>query len=383
LKILQVHNFYRIRGGEDVVVERERELLRSAGFVVETFYKYSDKISGAYEKIRAGFELSSSSSIEQEFQQVLSQSRPDIVHVHNFFPLITPLIFALCRREKIPVVFTLHNFRLFCANGLMLRSGKPCDLCLTKGVFPAVLHSCYRNSRLFTLPVARMIAKAKNENIWQEQVDLFVSTTEFTKSVYEKYGIPKEKVLVKGNFSPDLSTLQRKQKNFALYAGRLSEEKGIRTLVKSWKPKFGELRFCGTGPLAEWIRESGFSVVQNANQNELHQVMAECKYLILPTECYETGIPLIAMEAASLGIPMIISKFGAAQEAFDHGKNALLFAPGDVAELQAGLRKMNNEENLRKDLGNGARQLYLARFTEKDQSDQLMKIYLRAKNTKK
>ncbi|RYF96445.1 MAG: hypothetical protein EOO00_02675 [Chitinophagaceae bacterium] len=253
MKILIAHNKYRHRGGEDVVFEREAALLAEAGVDVHPYVRDSREIKDLGKKIKVAARLVYSRDEASKFAHILEIERPDLIHVHNYFPLLTPSIFAAAKAADVPVVHTLHNYRLFCANGLMLRNNANCDKCLQERTsLPSLKYGCYQNSRLRTLPVARMIQKNWLSGFLAENVNQFLCITDFAKKIFERAGIPSSQLTVKPNFSPDLGLLySRDEHAHSIYLGRLSEEKGIRTLVEAWKGFSTPLIFVGDGPMAD------------------------------------------------------------------------------------------------------------------------------------
>lgn len=378
MKVLQLHNKYRFRGGEDVVVEREAQQLRELGVEVVEYHKESSAIEGAGEVLKVAASLVYSRKQKKILKEFLQKNKPDIVHVHNYFPLFTPSIFDACAEMQVPVVHTLHNFRMFCANGLLLRDAQPCELCLGASALPGIYYGCYQDSSLKTMPVAAMIESSKARKIWWKSVNAYICSTDFTKAKYVQAGLPAEKIFVKPNFTPDLSlTVQEATRDFAVYVGRLSEEKGIRTLVEAWRGLSMKLVFCGDGPLAGFVQANGFTLIQGVAQLEAHKLMAQAKFLVLPTECYEAGVPLVIMEALSLSVPLVISRFGAADQYFQNGQNAWVFEPRDGKALRTALEQAIQRPTERAALGAAGRQTYEKEFHPLKNSQALMEIYQR------
>lgn len=282
-----------------------------------------------------------------------------------------------------PVVQTLHNFRLFCANGLMLRDSQNCELCLTGSSWNAVRHACYRDSHLATLPVARMIAKHRREGTWQRKVDQFLAITQYAKAKFVEAGLPEDRVAVKANFCPDLlNTHTRREGDYAVYIGRLSKEKGISTLLEVWKGLGLPLRILGDGPLATEVSAHGFLSETGLSQKAVHETLAGAKFLVLPTECFEGGIPLVLLEALSLGVPVISTRFGAAGEVLREGENALLIPQGNKIALRDAVLRMDQDTELRRSIGFEGRRTYEERFTPEKNLSQLEGIYAKVIESK-
>ena len=256
LRILQIHNFYRQAGGEDAVLAAEARLLREHCHEVDLFSAENHQLVGTKEKLIAAWRVVYSDRVRLELRAHLQSFCPDVVHVHNFFPLLTPSVYDACIEKNIPVVQTLHNYRIICPNALFLRNGKVCEDCLGRGPFPAVVHACYRGSRLATLPVALMVAVHRHRRTWKRKVDRIIALSALAKNKFLEGGLPAEKIVVKPNFAPDPDVrgdfIRRKN---ALFVGRLGEEKGISVLIKAWKELDHPLRIVGDGPFTGRARE--------------------------------------------------------------------------------------------------------------------------------
>ena len=279
------------------MVARETALLRNFGHDVHLHMVSNDTIQGFWAGIVTGWRASYSPWGKKEISKDLIKFRPDVVHVHNFFPLLTPSVYDACRDAKVPVVQTLHNFRTICAGALLMRDGKPCEDCIKRTPYLGALHGCYRNSKLGSLAVARMIDVHRRRGTWSEKVDRFIALTEFSKKKFEEAGFPAERIVVKPNFieKTDGEAVDRKERNGALFVGRLSEEKGLQTLLKAWDSLDFSLRVIGDGPLMEMARNAATKQVELLGRKEPQQVaeaMTQSAFLVFPSECYE-GFSLI------------------------------------------------------------------------------------------
>ena len=236
MHVLQVHNTYQQAGGEDVVVSSEQALLKKYRHQVSQYFVSNDLINGAFQKIITAFQTPYSPEAKKRFAREIAALGPDIVHVHNTFPLLTPSIYDACREAGVPVVQTLHNYRNICANALLMRNGRPCEDCIGGSPYQAVLHRCYRGSRMGSLAVARMIDVHSRKGTWNTKVDRFIALTEFAKAKFIEAGFRETQIAVKSNFV-ELSETHMTDpipRNSALFVGRLSEEKGIHTLLRAW-----------------------------------------------------------------------------------------------------------------------------------------------------
>lgn len=200
MKILFVHNYYSQPGGEDAAVGAELDLLGAHGHSVRIFSVSSSDIRKIWAKIKTGWYAPYSDTSRKNLMTALHDYKPDLVNVHNFFPILTPSVFDACKASNIPVIQTLHNYRLICPNGLLMREGNICDECITGSVYRSVIHGCYRNSRLATFAVARMIDAFWKMEVCFKKVDRFIALSEFGKKIFIKAGFPENKMAVKPNF---------------------------------------------------------------------------------------------------------------------------------------------------------------------------------------
>jgi len=386
MKILLVHNTYQDRGGEDVVFEQERRLLTSAGHEVLEFQRHNRDIKN-YSTVRKialiGKTVWASDSYH-DFGKTLEAARPDIVHIHNTFPLISPSIYWACRERQVAVVQTLHNYRLFCPGANFFRAGKPCEDCVTGSFWQGVAHGCYRDSRSETAAVALMLSVHHARKTFAQMVDRYIALTDFARGRFVNAGLPAEKITVKPNcVNPDPG-LRTNNGSYALFVGRVSQEKGVPTLVKAWRqlPRTIPLKVIGDGParatLAAEAAAEGLTNISFLGQQPREQVTAAMKgarFLVFPSELYE-NLPLTIIEAFACGVPVLASSLGAMQEIVEESVTGHFFQPGnadDLARIAASV--WDKEEHLR-GLGKGARREYEAKYTAAANLRQLVDIYV-------
>jgi glycosyltransferase involved in cell wall biosynthesis len=379
VRILLVHNTYQQAGGEDTVVAGEMAMLRSHGHEVYFHMVSNDKIRGFWNELITGWRAPYSKWGKREMSKTLIKFRPDIVHVHNFFPLLTPSIYDAYQEVKVPVVQTLHNFRTICAGGFLVRDGKLCEDCIQGTSYQAVLHSCYRGSRLGSLAVARMIDVHRRKGTWNEKVDRFIALTNLSRNKFVEAGFPAERIVVKPNFfaeveSGDHTSPDRKG---ALFVGRLSQEKGIETLLRAWQSVDFPLRIIGDGPLRDKVRGQASGTIAALGRKESWQVveeMTEALFLVMPSEWYE-GFPMTLVEAFAQGLPVIASRLGAMAEIVEDGITGLLFKPGDAEDLVRKVRWANERPEEMRRMGCNARKVYEEKYTSEINYRQLIAIY--------
>ena len=387
MRVLLLHNRYQIPGGEDMAVRQECAMLRAAGFTVDLLEANNDAIGSAAQKIKAAIQVPYSFSARQMVSDRILAFRPEIVHVHNFFPTLTPSVYDACRGAGVPVVQTLHNYRLMCANGLLFREGHVCTECLGRTFpLPAIRHGCYRDSRLGSAAVAAMIGIHRIRNTWIQRVDRFIALTEFARGLFAtEAGIPREKIAVKPNAAPDPG-LGDGCGGYALYVGRFSREKGIEIVLEAATQESGlgiALRVAGSGPLqakVEAAQSAGrLEYVGWQDPDGVRRLMLQARVLLIPSLCFE-GLPMVVPEAFGAGLPIIASRIGALATLVEDGANGLLVEPGNPAALASAVRRIASDGRLESELRRGARQTYEALYRPEVNVRLLQQIYEQARD---
>jgi len=329
----------------------------------------------------------------------LRQHQPDVVHVHNFFPRFSPSVFHACSDAGVPVVLTLHNFRTICAGGLLLRDGKVCEKCVGHSPYWGALHRCYRKSLAGSLAVARMIDHNNRIGTWQDKVTRFIVLNRFARDKFVAAGLPAARMTVKPNFvvkaQADISTPDSediKTRTGGLFVGRLSEEKGVSTLLAAWAGQTVPLRIAGTGPLlpssvgSDKLGEQEIAHAAAAREGsavkflgavppaQVRDEMARAAFLIVPSMWYEM-FPMVIAEAFAAGLPVIASRLGGLAEIVEDGRSGLHFTPGDSADLATKIRwAIDNPEKVSR-MGDNARTDFDNRYSEAVNLGQLTAIY--------
>jgi len=386
MRILLVHNTYQYRGGEDVVFEQEKRLLESAGHEVVEYLRHNREIQ-QYSTVRKltlfGRTVWASDSYQQ-FHRLVEAKRPDIVHVHNTFPLISPSIYWVCRKQRVPVVQTLHNYRLFCPGANFFRAGKICEDCVTGSFWQGVAHGCYRDSRPQTAAVALMLSLHHAGKTWTRMVDRYIVLTAFARNRFVNAGLPTEKISIKPNcVDPDPGQGNSNgERTYALYVGRVSQEKGVPTLLQAWRqlPKGIALRIVGDGPARAILQSKAaddnldITFLGHQSREQVIEAMQEARFVVFSSELYE-NLPLTIIEAFACGVPVIASRLGAMQEIVEDGRTGLLFSSGDAEDLARIVMSAWKQPEYMRCLGEHARAEYEAKYTASANYHQLMDIY--------
>lgn len=385
MKILFAHNRYQQAGGEDNVVAAEAKLLADHGHEVECWsVDNKDLPTGLSGKIKTALTTNYSSASRAIGREKLRHFKPDVVHVHNFFPQISPSIYDACLDEGIPVVQTLHNYRLICPGAMLMRQGNICEQCISGSPYQAARYGCYRGSKVGSLVVAHMVAQHRKQGTWQQKVNRFIALTEFAKSKFVAAGFPADKIAVKANFlhDPLRETFSPRPDapSFVLFVGRISEEKGINTLLQAWSTLDDQtqLKVAGTGPLdGLLVGKNNVVALGRQSSDEVSRLMQLAAFLVLPSEWYE-GFPLVLVEAFAHGLPVLASRLGSMADIIKDGETGVLFTPGDAGDLASKTKwLLENPRQLQK-LGDNARRVFLEKYTAEQNYVELTGIYKEA-----
>ncbi len=385
MRVLILHNRYRIAGGEEAALERESALLRAApGVAVDVLEVSNEEISSTVQTIKTAVLTPYSPAGRRLAAERIRAFRPDVVHVHNFFPTLSPSVYDACRSAGVPVVQTLHNYRLVCANGLLFRAGHACTECLGRTwTWPAVRHGCYRGSRLGSAAVAAMIGVHRVRGTWNRRVDRFIALTEFARALFaERAGIPPEKIAVKPNAAPDAGEGDGAG-GFALYVGRLSPEKGVATLLKAAACGLGlPLVVAGSGPLqaqVETAQSAGRLEYKGLQDAEgVQRLMRSARLLLIPSLWYEV-LPMVVAEAFSAGLPIAASRIGSLETLIEEDGNGLLFEPGNPDALAGTVRRFGADPEREAAMRLRARATYEALYRPEANLKMLLAVYEQAR----
>ena len=369
MRILTVHNYYRIRGGEDESRDMEDRLLRERGHEVVEFLADSRSIEGA--GLQVGIRAIWNTDAYRELRALIRSTRPDLVSVQNFFPLISPAAYLAAQAEAVPVVQIVRNYRLICPNALLFRDGEPCEDCLRWPVpIPGIVHRCYRQSAWASSAVAAMLGVHRVMGTWSRAIDVYVVLTDFARRKLEEGGLPPHKMVVRPNFVYPDPGVRDGEGEYFVFVGRLAPEKGLRTLMSAWEGVRGaQLKVVGGGDPKEvekarsWAKAAmGVELVGQLSHEETLSAIKRAVAVVFPSEWYE-GFPRVIVEAFACGVPVIPSRLGGMAEIVDDGRSGLLFNPGDPRDLLAKIEWAISNPAQLSELGREGRQEFEAKYT--------------------
>jgi glycosyltransferase involved in cell wall biosynthesis len=387
MRIALVHNAYQWPGGEDIIVNQERDLLRSAGHQVLEYRRSNQEIGSStlLQQITLAQRAVWSSDTFQEFRALLRREKPDLVHVHNTFVMISPSIYWACAEEGLPVVQTLHNFRLLCPQGTFLRNGKICEECVEHSLLRSVAYGCYRGSRLASGAAAALLTSHWWAGTWTHKIDSYIALSHFARNKFVRAGLPSEKLFVKPNFVyPDLSP-RTSPGDYGLFVGRITLEKGLPTLLSAWSQVKTDvpLMLVGDGALRESLEAQVAETSRSRiifrgylSREETLATIKAAKFLLCASCCYEQA-PVTIMEAYACGVPVIAPSLGPLKEVIDDERTGLLFRPGDATHLAEKIQWALNHDECLQTMGKRAREKYETQYGAENNYRKLMEIYER------
>jgi len=382
MHILLAHNRYQQTGGEESAYAAELALLLQHGHTVTEFLEDNRRIP-AMNRLALAAQTVWSRPAFRTLSGIIKRDRPDVAYFFNTFPLFSPSVYFACRENSVPVVQGLHNYRLLCPSAEFFRSGRVCQECLGKTPpWPGVVYKCYRGSRAQTAVTACMIAVHRWLRTWRNKVDGYIAPTEFLRNKYIEGGFSPEKIFVKPHFIMTDPGRRENPGDYAVYAGRLSQEKGIRTLLKSWQMMESRpLKILGGGPLESEIRTaiterrlSNTEFLEQVPRERVAAILKSARFLVFPSECFESfGLSII--EAFACGVPVIASRLGAMAELVSDHRTGLLFFPGDHADLRDKIEWAWNHPQEIAGMGDEARREFEEKYPPGKNYQQLMKIF--------
>ncbi len=379
-KVLIVHNYYQIPGGEDTVVANEKKMLENHGHEVVLYTRHNSELNefSKIRKVLLPFSTIFNLRTYREVKELVKSEMIDVIHVHNTLNLISPSVYYAGLSCKAAVIQTVHNFRLLCPGATFYREGHVCEDCVKKGLLCSVKYNCYRGSKVQTLACVLNIWFHRLLGIYKKIN--YICLTEFNKEkLLQNKQIENRKVFIKPNFVNEVDRIipfQERKKQF-VYVGRLDSLKGVDFLLQTWKEFSKEdyqLVVCGTGPLEEWCKE--YIKTQQLENIELRgfvdnetarKIIGESRALILPTRWYE-GFPMTIAESYSVGTLVLGSDLGNVGSLIENGKNGWKFAVDSKEQLCEAMEKVKMSQN-------GVDEETLHKYSQESNYEQLRTIY--------
>jgi glycosyltransferase involved in cell wall biosynthesis len=382
MRILMIHNYYQNAGGEDIVYNAEKKLLHDNGHEVIEYLRDNHEVK-KNGLISTAIQSIWSIKTYRELQNLIKTSKPDIAHFHNTFFRVSPSAYYACYHSRVPVVQTLHNFRLLCPAAILFRNDNICEDCLDKKIqWPGIIHGCWQHSMTKSAVIATLNGAHHFIGTWNTKVDRYIALTDFCKQKFEEGGLPAEKMVVKPNFASNSTQPSNTMGEYALFVGRISHEKGLNTLLEAWKSLSDiPLKIVGEGPFMEFVKaklsSEQFSQVELIGQisyGKSLEIISHARFLVVPSKCYET-FSMVVIEAFSCGIPVIVPDTHNFACLVQNGKNGLFFKNGDSSDLseKVGWAWSHPEEMLL--MGKAAYEEYQQKYTADTNYSQLIQIY--------
>lgn len=380
--VLMAHNYYQVPGGEDTVFHNEVNMLEKNGHKVIKYTRHNDEIkSGVLSKLKLCIDTIFSFKTYKEVKKLIDENDIDVVHVHNTLPLISPSIYYAARYKKVPVVQTIHNFRLLCPGATFTRNGEICEDCVYKGLGQALNHKCYRGSLAQTFIMYAMLKFHRTIGTY-DKIN-YITLTEFNKNKLLSLVKDESNIYVKPNFVEKRDKVERVLEDYFVYIGRLDDIKGINFLVEAWKEIDEKINLyvIGTGPeecqLNEFIKKNNITNIKLLGfmqREEAFKIIQKSRAIIVPSKWYE-GFPMTIAESFSLGVPVIGSKVGNIQSIIDDKNNGLLFEMNNKENLNKVIKKVfyNKKEN--EEMGENAYKAFYENYTDIKNYENLKEIY--------
>ena len=369
-----------------MVFRNERALLEHKGTDVVLFERFNDDIDDATlnKRLQVALDGAWSKETYEQLSKLIRQTRPDLAHFHNTFPLISPSAYAACQDNGVPVVQTLHNYRFICPGALLMRDGHPCEDCVGTSLLPALRYRCYRGSLLATGAVVWMLARNRVQSTYRTLVNRYIALTRFAAGRLVAGGLPESRMEVKANFLPNAPAMGVGGGNYAVYVGRLSEEKGVRTLVEAWRNVDGfPLKVLGDGPLRHELEEQtrrGALPIEFLGfrpHEDILNVVGNADVQVVPSECYE-NFPMVVLEAYACGTPILASRIGSLDEIVVEEESGIKFEPGNPGDLATKLNGLLADRSRLHAMRRKARALFEQRYTAEQNYRESLAIYDRA-----
>jgi glycosyltransferase involved in cell wall biosynthesis len=384
MKVLQLHNLYRVAGGEDAVVYRERMLLQQHGHQVIALERSNGETDHwpAWQRARMLPDTFFSIASYRMIREICRRERPDVAHVHNVFFLLSPAVIYALDHENVPIIQTCHNFRFLCANAIFYTGGSLCERCIRGNYFHAAAHRCYHDSRAQSLALAASLAWHRYAGHWWNRIDAFIALSLFSRRKLIEGGLPEERTFLKPHFLDSNVAPPSVNGDYAVVMGRLHPEKDVQTAVEAFQHLPDQrLLVLGEGPLMEPLKARAQQLgLRNVEFRGFiggaarFEILRQAKLLVLPSRVYE-NFSVSVLEAYAMGKPVVASRIGAIAEMVIENETGLLFEPGHPADLAQKIRQLIGQPERIIELGRAARAHFERHFTAATNYRQLMDIY--------
>lgn len=380
MRILIAHNFYQQPGGEDQVFKAETNLLERRGHQVFHFTKHNDDVADVG-KLALAKKTIWNQQTYQELRASISDLKPDVVHFHNTLPLISPAAYHAVKDAGLPVIQTLHNYRLMCPKATLYRNNSVCEDCIGLNFkWPSIKHSCYRDNRAASAVISSMLSLHQLRGTYTNKVDAYIALTEFSKNKFIEAGLPADKLFVKPNFLDFDPGHSYQHGTYALFVGRLTEEKGVRTLLESWRLVSDvPLKIVGGGPLSDEVAHAAqenplIEYVGFQSRDEVMALMKNAMMLVFPSLWYE-GLPVTIIEAFAVGLPIVASRLGNMSTLITEHETGLLFEANNPQDLSQQVATLKENMSLRQTISDASRKVFELEYSDESNYRQLIRIY--------
>ncbi len=381
MRVLQVHNRQLQAGGVDNVIENEAALLQSRGWEVERFLVDNREIEHL-SSWKTGLKAIWNAEAQKQLRHAMDRFHPHVVHVHTPFPLMSPAVFHTITSAGLPAVTTMHSYRYSCVKATCYRDGDVCEDCVgTRLKLPAIRFRCYKNRILPSAAMASSLAIHRALGTFHRDVACYITISDFARDLLIRDGFPAEKIVTKPNSAPDPGIQLTNREDCVIYIGRLEEEKGILTLLKAWRRLRLDirLRIVGDGSLRQVVasaseRDGRIEFLGWKDRSDLLSILGQARGLVLPSEWYEAGLPLVAIEAFAVGTPVVASNVGNFSGLISPGHNGFHFQSGDSESLTDAIEVLIREPRF-VDLSRAARETYEKQYSQEANLTRLVSIY--------
>lgn len=383
MRILLIHNYYQQRGGEELAFENEISILKAGGHDVESVIFKNETSSGFAGKSGAAIFAVYNFISAKKLKKVIRFFKPDVIHIHNMFFVASPSLLFVAGKLRIPVIVTLHNYRLICCNAVLLRDNKVCELCVNKSLpLHGIRYKCYRRSAIQSAWMTGITGVHKLLKTWEHKVTAYIVLTEFArkKLLHSSLGASQEQMVIKPNFVFDPGDGKFPREDFFLFAGRISPEKGIESLIEAFTGlNEYKLMIAGDGPDKDRLQEkykhnTNIIFAGKINREELLGILKRCKALIVPSLWYEM-LPFIIIEAFATGTPVLASKLGSMQEMISDGYNGIHFIAGDISDMRNKIISFAAKADQNYNMYQNARKTYLDKYHPDQHYQSIINIY--------